>query len=393
MVDDLRVRGVITSGAVADAFATVPREAFVPEVVAERGLGAVYRDEALVTKKDVRDMPLSSSSQPALMARMLELLGLQPGQRVLEVGAGTGYNAALMAELVGPQGSVTSIEIDPELAHRAKQSLQTAGYPASIAVGDGRQGWPEAAPYDRIMITACADEIPRAWRDQLEDGGLVELPLRLDPERTAIQVIPVFLRRGERLESVAFTWGGFMPMHGGDGGWREPPAALSAGRSIGGKHSALASITGTGLSALPDAAARKLLASILAGERRARADGITEMNSAQPPWLLIYLLLRIPASRRVALDGDGRIGVGVIHRRSRSLAVVSLRSPWMRRPERQPTRTRWQLHAFGGEPAAAEMERLLGDWRAMQRGGHPVLRITADGEGETLRLRHGWSHE
>src|SRR5437016_1775132 len=104
LVRELREEGVIGSEAVADAFATVPRERFIPQIVREHGLDAVYRDEAFVTKKDSRGMPLSSSSQPALMAQMLDLLQLQPGQRVLEIGAGTGYNAALLSHLVGPRG-------------------------------------------------------------------------------------------------------------------------------------------------------------------------------------------------------------------------------------------------------------------------------------------------
>jgi protein-L-isoaspartate(D-aspartate) O-methyltransferase len=244
-----------------DAFQALRREEalaqrFIPQMLAERGLEAVYQDDAFVTKRGPRGMPLSSSSQPALMAEMLELLDLRAGHRVLEIGSGTGYNAALLAHIVGSNGRVTTVDVDSELAKRARGALREAGYPASVRVGDGRDGLPKSAPYDRIIVTACADEIPRTWLEQLTEGGRLELPLRLDPDGAAIQLIPVLERHGDRLRSVGLTWGGFMPLHSGDGGWRPPPATLAASRSRKGKHSALMSIAGAGLEQLPDDAAR-----------------------------------------------------------------------------------------------------------------------------------------
>ena len=112
-------------------------------------------------------------------------------------------------------------------------------------------------------MTACADEIPRAWLEQVADGGLLELPLRLDPDGAAIQLVPVLERRGVRLRSTVLTWGGFMPLHGGDGGWRALPATLDASRSVKGRHSSRISMTGAGLERLPANAARGLLASAL----------------------------------------------------------------------------------------------------------------------------------
>ncbi len=106
LVDALVSAGACTSPAVAAAFRAVPRERFVPEVAAREGLAAVYRDQALVTRRDARGVPTSSSSQPSLMAAMLEALALEPGQRVLELGTGTGYHAALLSTLwTGPDRS------------------------------------------------------------------------------------------------------------------------------------------------------------------------------------------------------------------------------------------------------------------------------------------------
>jgi len=138
---------VLASPRVAAAFAEVPRERFIPDLLEREGLEAVYRDEAVVTKRDARGMPLSSSSQPAIMAKMLELLDLRPGQRVLEIGAGTGYNAALLSHIVGSAGQVTSVDVDPELARAARRALRDAGVRATVVSGDGRDGHHGRAPY------------------------------------------------------------------------------------------------------------------------------------------------------------------------------------------------------------------------------------------------------
>lgn len=390
LVEDLRRRGTISSDAIACAFATVPRELFVPDVVRSQGIEAVYRDEALVTKRHPNGMPLSSSSQPGLMATMLELLDVQPGQRVLEVGAGTGYNAALLAVLVGPAGRVTTVDVDGQLARRARRALRDGGYRVSVTVGDGREGVAANAPYDRIIVTAAADRVPRAWLEQLTDGGRLVLPLRLDTDRAAIQVIPLFTRSGDRLRSDALTWGGFMPLHGGDGGWSAPPASLSASRLSPNRSGPLASISGSAISRLSETAASTLLASLLTERRGPVAEGRIEMTAAQPPLLLIYLLSKIPDGRRIAATLDGRFGVGVLARASGSLAVVSVPNPWQKAAGRRRGRVRWRLDAYSGEEAADELATLVAQWQALQEVGRDQLRITAYGHGRALSLRFGW---
>src|SRR3984885_15844323 len=108
---------------VAAALHAVPRHLFLPGQPPE----AAYRDDAIVTKRDEAGQPISSSSQPAIMAIMLDQLDLAPGHRVLEIGAGTGYNAALMSHIVGPSGQVTRVHIDPELTARAREHLDRGG--------------------------------------------------------------------------------------------------------------------------------------------------------------------------------------------------------------------------------------------------------------------------
>ena len=173
---ELRHRGRTLSRSVAEAFAHVPRHVFVPEV----GPAAAYRDEAFVIKCGPDGMPVSSSSQPAMMAIMLDQLGLEPGHRVLEIGTGSGYNAAVMSAVVGPQGQVVSIDIDPELVQRSRASLAEAGYDrVTLLCADGGFGDPARAPFDRIIVTAGAWDIAPAWLEQVAPEGLLVLPLSI----------------------------------------------------------------------------------------------------------------------------------------------------------------------------------------------------------------------
>ena len=125
MVAEVSAGGQPVSDTVAQAMRVVPRHLFLPEVPAE----LAYRDDAIVTRRDPDGQPTSSSSQPKIMAIMLDQLGLAPGHRVLEIGAGTGYNAALMKHLVGPAGTVVTVDLNDEVAAEAAAHLGVAGYP------------------------------------------------------------------------------------------------------------------------------------------------------------------------------------------------------------------------------------------------------------------------
>ena len=174
LVNELRRSGRLTSPAVEAAFRSVPRHLFLPEMAASEA----YQDDAFVIKTGADGMPVSSSSQPAIMAIMLEQLGLAPGHRVLEVGAGTGYNAALMTDLVGESGSVVTVDIDADMVARAQANLAAAGYLNVIVVcGDGAFGAPDYAPYDRVIVTAGAWDLAPEWLAELGPGGRIVLPL------------------------------------------------------------------------------------------------------------------------------------------------------------------------------------------------------------------------
>ena len=209
LVRGLRRNGFLRDDTVAEALSTVPRHVFVPD----RPLKAVYRDEALITKQ-LDGVPVSSSSQPSIMAIMLEQLQLEPGQHVLEIGAGTGYNAALIARLVGAKGRVTTVDIDPEIAARAKANIRSADFNnVHVVTGDGGAAFADDAPYDRIIATASCWQVPPRWVEQLKDGGLLVLPFRLNGAHISLAL----RKQGGDLISTGASTCGFMPLRGAFG--------------------------------------------------------------------------------------------------------------------------------------------------------------------------------
>jgi protein-L-isoaspartate(D-aspartate) O-methyltransferase len=195
------VREIDADGAFAEdpgwrqAFAAVPRHLFVPyyyvgvrggyerrwgespdRAARERWVRGAYADTPLATR--LRDGELlSSSSQPSLMARMLVALRVEDGHRVMEVGAGTGYNAALLAQRLGDDDLVTTVDLEPEITESARTHLAAAGHHPAVVTGDGARGVPERAPCDRIIATCALPTVPRAWLAQCRPGARVLVPL------------------------------------------------------------------------------------------------------------------------------------------------------------------------------------------------------------------------
>ena len=207
MVAHLRESGILSDSRVAAVLGQVPRHVFVPEVE----LAEAYADRAIVTR--YRDgMPTSSASQPAIVAVMLDQLSPPPGGRILEIGAGTGYNAALLSRLVGSSGRVVTVEIDAEVADEARRHLAEAGISnVEVICGDGALGWPDGAPYDGIIVTAGASDLAAAWVGQLAAHGRLVVPLSI----RGVQQCVTFTRADDHLRSVAVCECGFIPMEGG----------------------------------------------------------------------------------------------------------------------------------------------------------------------------------
>jgi protein-L-isoaspartate(D-aspartate) O-methyltransferase len=212
LVDKLKGEGTIHSAHVEAAFRAIPRHVFLPGVALE----TVYSDTHVVTKEHERDA-ISSSSQPTIMALMLELLDLHPGERVLEIGAGTGYNAALMAHIVGEAGHVVTMDIDDDIVEQARALLVAAGHErVHVVCGDGGFGYPSAAPYDKIILTVGTADLAPAWWEQLKLGGRLVVPLgltRLDVIRNS-QLLIAFDRTDSYLESVVIRYCFFMALRG-----------------------------------------------------------------------------------------------------------------------------------------------------------------------------------
>jgi protein-L-isoaspartate(D-aspartate) O-methyltransferase len=196
--------------AVDAAMRAVPREAFLPGT----SLADAYGSGSVVTHRDAGGVPTSSASAPGLVAAMLAQLDVRSGHRILEVGAGTGYNAALLARLTGPTGQVTTVELDPGIAAEAQNALAAAGYGhVSVIAGDGEHGHAPNAPYDRIIVTAGAWDLPPAWADQLAPGGLLVVPLRM----RGLTRCSTFVHTAGTWRSRAMHECGFMPIRGAGG--------------------------------------------------------------------------------------------------------------------------------------------------------------------------------
>lgn len=210
MVSTLQEMGAVQSEAVAKALGTVPRHLFAEEEPLEAAYAA---NRALVIKRDADGNALSSLSAAHIQAVMLEQAEIEPGMRVLEVGSG-GYNAAALAELAGETGSVVSADIDEEIVRRARTRLDTAGYGhVRVVLTDAERGVPEDAPFDRIIVTAGAWDIPSAWREQMSERGRIVVPLRMRGITRSI----AFDRDGTdpaSLTSASYRLCGFVPMQG-----------------------------------------------------------------------------------------------------------------------------------------------------------------------------------
>ncbi len=207
-----------------DAVGSVPRHRFVHRFRIGDGplqdndadpaqhLPGIYSD-AVMRHVDAAGEPLpSTNSQPSYVLFLLHLLGLQPGQAVLEIGSGSGWLAAIMAHLVGREGRVTGIELIPGLAAQSRTDLGALGLGVDIVTGDGARGHPASAPYDRAMVTAAAWEVPAALLDQVREGGQVLVPVEL---RSGDGCDVTLLRkRGAALVAERSIPGWFVPLRG-----------------------------------------------------------------------------------------------------------------------------------------------------------------------------------
>jgi protein-L-isoaspartate(D-aspartate) O-methyltransferase len=164
-----------------------------------------------VVEPDGSDLPQSSNER--VIKRMVEALNVAPGQRVLEIGTGSGYTAALLAHLVAPGGAVTSVDVDASLVERARQRHADSGtHGAEFHAGDGYDGWPANAPYDRIVGWACPHLIPDAWIKQAAADAIIVTPVKVAPLAAASTIATLTMANGQPA-AVEVSPGGFIEMH------------------------------------------------------------------------------------------------------------------------------------------------------------------------------------
>ncbi|MCL0082537.1 protein-L-isoaspartate O-methyltransferase [Dehalococcoidia bacterium] len=233
-VKELKEKGAIKTKQVERAFLRVERHKLVEWFYLKDDKGEFEYAGQRATKRDVdaqnpdpdllkiiySDTPLpirinppSSTSQPSLVAQMLELLELEKGMNVLEIGAGTGYNAALMQEIVGNTGHVTTIDIQDDVAQQARKLLLASGYGGiEVIAADGAEGFPKNAPYDRIIATVGCPDISFRWAEQLGSNGFMLIPLQHGIEGS--DPLTRIWKEGKRLRGRVVSWSGFMSIQG-----------------------------------------------------------------------------------------------------------------------------------------------------------------------------------
>ena len=224
MVAELQEMDAFTEPRVGEALSVVPRHLFAPDEPLEAAYAA---NNPLPIKQADDGEVISSLSAAHMQAVMLQQAEIESGMNVLEIGSG-GYNAALIQQLVGETGTVVSVDIDPDIVVRARGCLNAAGYSrVQVITADAEHGVPQGAPFDRIIVTVRASDIPPAWLDQLDARGRLVVPLEI---RGLTRTI-AFHRDGGDLVSRDYRLASFVPMQG-SGSRRQPIIRLDDGLAL-----------------------------------------------------------------------------------------------------------------------------------------------------------------
>lgn len=349
LVRSLREKGELTDPLLEAAFLKVPRHEFLPELPLDKA----YSDEALPVKRDPDGSIISSSSQPIMMAMMLQQLDLQPGHNVLEIGTGTGYNAAIIQEVVGSQGKVTTLEVEKDLVQQVEYRLQKLAM-GSIRVvhTDAAGGYAPRAAYDRIIATAGVWDVPAAWVRQLKPQGIIVAPLWLH----AMQVSAALHREADDvLYSDTNLPCGFIRMRGASAG----PTVM---RQVG---SSPLILTSDSVPTLDSAALHALLSEPveidLLDIRLESSDyfqGVLPYFILHPPPHFTFAAYALGANQQAY----GISGQGFALMRPGSACFV-------------PFQGHGQAHSFGAPDAFMEIQHMLHQWHQAGRPDWQSLRL------------------
>lgn len=371
LVDGLVGAGHVRSEDLEAAFRAVPRHLFLPGVAIDEA----YRDEVVFTKQ-IGGRSVSACPQPAVVAAMLEQLGLQRGERVLEIGAGTGYGAAIMARLVGPEGRVVTVDVDDDITTGAQDNLRSARVSGvEVVCADGARGHASGAPYDAIVLTVGAADVLPAWRDQLRPGGRLLIPLSIRGVQSSI----LFVKDRDCLRSLSVRPCRFVMLRGAlaDTGhelelgpgrvlWTEDAASIDADALRGALEGPVPEAVATALRGSPReffVALRLWLALRLPDFCALSADG-PDVDDARLP-----RLLSIPGKFATTAGTARGAGMCLLH-----VARDGDESSWPPNNEDGDLCTR----SYGD---AGDMSELVDDeveeWDAHDRPGLDALRIVA----------------
>jgi protein-L-isoaspartate(D-aspartate) O-methyltransferase len=370
MISIIRTAGHLRSERIEQVLRTVPRHRFVPAA----SLEDAYANKA-ITIKPGADRPASCISVPTVVAMMLGQLDPQPGERVLEIGAGTGYNAALLAELVGPTGSVTTIDIHPDVTEHACRALDATGYErVRVVTGDGALGASDHAPYNKIIVTVGPWDLPPAWFDQLAPGGTLVVPLHWRGQARSV----AFVRHDDHLRATNSQLCGFIPMIG----------IVPTGEKTGSLAENVALHWDTDQNIDPAA-----LHDVFAQAETTVWSGVTVANNEPFDHIWLWLTATEPGTCRIAAE-PAAIEASVCQPAFayRTPAIVegdSLAYPTKPRPADQPGpagERRYELGATGHGPAAAQLaERMVEQIRRFDRDRTAQPVITAYPAGTTSK--------
>jgi protein-L-isoaspartate(D-aspartate) O-methyltransferase len=350
MVDHIQTAGHLRSSSIEQAMRTVARHLFVPEASVEDA----YANKIVTIKPGSNGRPASCASVPTVVAMMLGQLDVRPGDRILEIGAGTGYNAALLAELAGPAGRVTTIDIDPDVTAHARTALDATGYHrVNVITGDGALGVPDHASYDRIIVTVGPWDLPSAWHDQLAPGGRLVVPLHWRGQARSI----AFAHQHGVLRATDSQLCGFIPMIG-DG---------QDGECTGHLDSDVALYWDTDQPIDPAA-----LHGVLAQPRTTVWSGASVVANEPVDRVWLRLTGTEPGTCRIAAQpaavDSGLCNPAFAYRSPAVVEGTSLAYLTLRGPDPDATERRWELGAHGHGPAGEQLaERLCQQIRAWDR--------------------------
>lgn len=350
LVAELKMQDGLLDKTLEAAFLSVPRHVFLPDETLE----TAYSDQAIPIKKDTDGSVLSSSSQPSMMAIMLRQLRLREGDNVLEIGAGTGYNAAIMQTIVGDTGNVTSVELDKLLADKARSNLQKArlGAVVNIVNADGAMGYAPRAAYDRIIATVAVWDIPTSWVKQLKQDGILVAPIWLE----SMQVSAAFVIQPDgSLYSRTNIPCGFVPLRG-----------IASGPNITRRVSGSTLVLASNEANFIDGAA---LSALLSDDAEMTYLGSPLTFSEYWRGFVPYLTLNMPddyyfASYSVGenqkdfgLEGDG-------------FALITRGSACFVRYQ-----GKGEVHLFGAADSLMTLQAILDNWEQDKRPGADRIRI------------------